>query len=249
MRRAILTVMILAGLAGRRAEAQGAACNGRVAIESVYQTGVGGERFEYFFVLRHTTTQRVTADVTFSGFPSNVTLFPPMLPNIPMSPNATVSPNTRFGDGTNNIISGHMVRIVHDSPPPAGPAVRVTNCRAGWRACGCEAKSRAETLQRFEAKRADARAERLRGQDIPTDICSAPGGCEAKSRAETLQRFEAKRADARAGRLRTQDILTDICSAPGGCEAKSRAETLQRFEAKRADARARRLRGLKKRRR
>ncbi|MBY0336695.1 MAG: hypothetical protein K2X11_08780 [Acetobacteraceae bacterium] len=128
---ALLVAALLAGAGAGSAQAQGTTCQGRVFVDSVYQTGVGGDRFEYFFVLRNQTNQRVTADLAFSGFPSNVTLFSPSLPNVAMGPNATVSPNTRFGNGTNNNISAQTVRVVYDAAPPAGAAIRVTNCRAG----------------------------------------------------------------------------------------------------------------------
>jgi carbohydrate-binding DOMON domain-containing protein len=113
------------------ASAQGTTCQGRVFIDSVYQTGVGGDRFEYFFILRNQTNQRITADVALQNFPSNVTLFSPNLPNIAMGPNATVSPNTRFGNGTNSNISMQTVARAYDNGAATGPTIRVTNCRAG----------------------------------------------------------------------------------------------------------------------
>lgn len=111
------------------ASAQGTACQGRVFVDAVYQNGVGGNRFEYFFHLRNQTGQRVRADVSFHNFPHDVTLFSPSLPNIEMGPWATVAA-TRFGNGTNGNIGNQTVRVVYDAAAGTGPTVRVTNCRA-----------------------------------------------------------------------------------------------------------------------
>ena len=105
-------------------------CQERVLIDTIYQTGTGGNNFEYFIDLRNATNARITADVTFSGFHGTVTLFSPSLPGIPMGPNETKS-SLRFGRGTNGQISTGTVARVYDTPAGAGPAVRLTNCRAG----------------------------------------------------------------------------------------------------------------------
>lgn len=112
------------------AEAQGSnLCQGRVFVDAVYQNGLGGNRYEYFFHLRNQTGQRVRADVSFHNFPHDVTLFSPTLPNIEMGPWATVAA-TRFGNGTNGNIGNQTVRVVYDAAASHGATVRVTNCRA-----------------------------------------------------------------------------------------------------------------------
>lgn len=128
MRLAILALMILAGFAGSRVEARSpTACNGRVVIQAVYQTAAGGGRYEYRFAIRNATNQRVTADVGFSEFPPGVTLYSPVLSNIPVDPR--VASEIRFGRGTNSQVSNATVRIVYDGAASSGATVRVTNCR------------------------------------------------------------------------------------------------------------------------
>ncbi len=103
-------------------------CQGRVFIDTVYQTGTGGNNFEYFVHIRNATRQAMTVDITLSGFPANVTLFSPSLPGIPLGPHATRS-NLKFGRGTNGQISLGTVARVYDAPAGAGATVRLTNCR------------------------------------------------------------------------------------------------------------------------
>lgn len=130
MRNAILAVTLLVGAAAAPAQAQNAnACQNRVFIDTIYQSGTGGNNFEYFLHLRNATRARLTVDVTFTGFPGNVTLFSPSLPGIPIGPNATIS-SLRFGRGSNGMISTGTVARTYDAAAGAGPTVRLTNCRA-----------------------------------------------------------------------------------------------------------------------
>jgi len=105
-------------------------CNGRIVIDTIYQTGTGGNNFEYFIHLRNATRQALVVDVHFSGFPLGVTLFSTSLPGIPLGPNATIS-SLRFGRGTNSQINTGSVARIYDASPGAGATVRLTNCRAG----------------------------------------------------------------------------------------------------------------------
>lgn len=131
MRKAILGAAILVGTAAAPAQAQNSnTCNNRVVIGTIYLTGTGGNNYEYFIHLRNATGQRLTVDVHFSGFPMGVTLFSPSLPGIPIGANATIS-SLRFGRGSNNSINTSTVARIYDASPGAGPAVRLTNCRAG----------------------------------------------------------------------------------------------------------------------
>ncbi len=134
MHKRIIVAATLAVLAGGIAAPQGAqaqpvtTCNNRVVIDTIYQTGTGGNSFEYFIHLRNATRGALTVDVTFTGFPGNVTLFSPSLPGIPIGANATIS-SLRFGRGTNGQINTGTVARVYDGAAGAGPTVRLTNCR------------------------------------------------------------------------------------------------------------------------
>ena len=112
------------------AKAQAAnTCQGRVVVDTVYQTNAGNNNFEYSIMLRNATRNAVTVDITFSGFPAGVTLFSPILPGIPLSPFSTRSA-LRFGRGTVNTISVGTVARVYDAGAGTGPTVRVSNCRS-----------------------------------------------------------------------------------------------------------------------
>lgn len=134
MHKRIIAAASLAVLAGGIAAPQGAqaqpvtTCNNRVVIDTIYQTGIGGSNYEYFIHLRNATPAALTVDVSFTGFPGNVTVFSPALPGIPIGANATRS-SLRFGRGTNGQISTGTVARVYDAPAGAGPTVRLTNCR------------------------------------------------------------------------------------------------------------------------
>ena len=130
-------VFAIAAMAGLTALPQGGqaqsptTCQGRVVIDTIYQTGTGGNNFEYFIHLRNATRTPLTVDVTFSGFAGispGVTLFSASLPGIPIGANATIS-QLRFGRGNNNQISTGTVARVYDVAPGSGPTVRLTNCR------------------------------------------------------------------------------------------------------------------------
>lgn len=118
------------GVAGQASAQANNTCDRRVVIDTIYQTGTGGNNFEYFIHLRNATNARITADVTFSGFPGTVTLFSPSLPGIPIGANATRS-SLKFGRGTWGQVNTGTVARVYDAPAGAGPTVRLTNCRAG----------------------------------------------------------------------------------------------------------------------
>lgn len=132
--RILFAAAALAGLAAlpRLAHAQvPTTCQGRVVIDTIYQTGTGGNNYEYFIHLRNATARSLTVDVTFSGFAGlspAVTLFSASLPGIPIGANATIS-QLRFGRGNNNQISTGTVARVYDVAPGSGPTVRLTNCR------------------------------------------------------------------------------------------------------------------------
>jgi len=134
LNKSIIAAAVFApiGLAGQ-AQAQGTGantCQGRAVIDTVYQTGTGGNNFEYFIHIRNATRTALTVDVAFSGFPGTVTLFSPSLPGIPIGANATRS-SLKFGRGTWPQVSTGTVARGYDAAAGAGPTVRLTNCRAG----------------------------------------------------------------------------------------------------------------------
>jgi hypothetical protein len=129
IRNTIIAAAALAAFAGQAsAQAPVTTCNQRVVIDTIYQTGTGGNNFEYFIHLRNATRSALTVDVTFTGFPGTVTLFSPSLPGIPLAAHATRS-SMRFGRGTNGQINTGTVARVYDAAAGAGPTVRLTNCR------------------------------------------------------------------------------------------------------------------------
>jgi hypothetical protein len=115
-------------LAVAPAEAQSPACRGRVFIDSVYQTGLGGGRYEYFVQIRNGTPALLTAQLNFAGFGPAVTLFSPQLSGIALGANA--SQTIKFGNGTNGNINMGTVTVTYDAPAGSDrPTVAVTNCR------------------------------------------------------------------------------------------------------------------------
>ncbi|NKE43658.1 hypothetical protein HB662_02645 [Roseomonas frigidaquae] len=111
-----------------QAEAQGNVCRNRVFVDSVYQNGLGGNRYEYMVQVRNGTSAPVTLQLNFAGFGSTVTLFSPQLTGItlPAHGNQTI----RFGNGTNGNINMGNVTVVYDGPATAARAsVAATNCR------------------------------------------------------------------------------------------------------------------------
>jgi hypothetical protein len=111
------------------ANAPSNACQGRVFVDTVYQNGMGGNQFEYYFHLRNGTGQRLQADVAFSGFPHDVRLDAAERTGLRMDAYATLS-RLKFGSGTNGNIGMQTVRVAYDGAASHGPTIRVRNCRA-----------------------------------------------------------------------------------------------------------------------
>lgn len=108
------------------AETQTTTCRNRVFIDSVYQNGLGGNRYEYLVQVRNGAGAPVSLQLNFAGFGNTVTLFSPQLSGISLMRYSRQT--IRFGNGT----KGNMgnVSVVHDGPAMAGRAsVAVTNCR------------------------------------------------------------------------------------------------------------------------
>lgn len=113
-----------------QAEAQGAAqvvCRGSIFVDSVYQTGLGGNRYEYFVQVRNGTPMARGLQLNFGGFGDAVTLFSPQLTGISLP--AFGSQTIRFGNGTNGNINMGTVSVVYDGPATGGRAtVAANNC-------------------------------------------------------------------------------------------------------------------------
>ena len=121
---ATLAVIAVSG----QVRAQSTTCQGKAVIDTVYQTNTGSNRYEYYFNVRNATRTPLAIDVTFTGFPTNVTLFSPSLPGIPVGPFVTRAA-IKFGRGTNATISPNTVARVYDTAAGTGPTVRLANCR------------------------------------------------------------------------------------------------------------------------
>jgi hypothetical protein len=131
MRKALLAATVLAAGAATPVQAQtSTACQGRAVIDTIYQTGVGGNSYEYFFTIRNLTRVNLTVDVSITGFTTGVTLFSPSLPGIPLGRDAAHSA-LKFGRGTSGNISVGTVARAYDAAAGSGPTIRLTNCRAG----------------------------------------------------------------------------------------------------------------------
>lgn len=111
-----------------QAEAQiQTACRGSIFVDSVYQTGLGGNRYEYFVQVRNGMQQAMGLQLNFGGFGDGVTLFSPQLTGITLP--AHGSQTIRFGNGTNGNIHMGNVTIAYDAPASGGRAtVSATNC-------------------------------------------------------------------------------------------------------------------------
>ncbi len=131
MRNSILAILILSGFAAGPAQAQAQfiqGCHGRVVIDLIYETAVGGGRYEYFVMLRSATERRVTVDMSFSGFPPSMTLVSPSRPNIVIAPAATAAA-LRLGSSTSQLNPYTFAHMYNHFSSSSGQTVRASNCR------------------------------------------------------------------------------------------------------------------------
>lgn len=126
----VAATLAMIGMAGQASAQTANTCQGRAVIDTIYQKGIGGSNYEYFFNVRNATRSALTVDISITGFPAGVTLFSPSLPGLPMGSYATRSA-LKFGRGTNSNISVGTVARAYDAAAGAGPAIRLTNCRTG----------------------------------------------------------------------------------------------------------------------
>lgn len=115
------------GLAGPAAAQGSNTCQGRASVVAVYQNAVSGGGFQYFFQLRNATNGTMTIDVSFSGFPSGVTVPSPSMSQTLAG--RLIRSNLPIGRGSWNM-PGNGVTYVYDVPAGSGPTIRLTNCRA-----------------------------------------------------------------------------------------------------------------------
>lgn len=95
-------------------------------VDSVYQTGLGGSDYEYHVIVRNQGSMPMQWTLTFAGFPSNVTLFSPVLTGGTLQPFS--SETLKFGRGTNGNISQSTVTVGYDTPPARRPSVTLSKC-------------------------------------------------------------------------------------------------------------------------
>ncbi|MDP3416964.1 hypothetical protein [Falsiroseomonas sp.] len=111
-----------------QAEAQTNTCRNRVFIDSVYQTGLGGNRYEYFLQVRNGTPIPVSLQINIGTMFPTVSVFSPQLSGINLP--AHGSQTIRWANGTHNNISLGTVSVVYDAPATGGsPTIAVNNCR------------------------------------------------------------------------------------------------------------------------
>jgi hypothetical protein len=111
-----------------QAEAQTNTCRNRVFVDSIYQTGLGGNRYEYFLQVRNGTANPVTLQINIGTQYPNVSVFSPQLSGIALS--AHGNQTIRWANGTNDNISSGTVAVVYDGPATGGtPTIAINNCR------------------------------------------------------------------------------------------------------------------------
>lgn len=132
MRKGIIAGAALAaiGLGGHAQAQTGNTCQGRVVVDVIYTTALGGNSFEYLILLRNATDRRVSVTVTFSGFPRTVTLNSVVMGPLPIAAQTSLT-GLRFGRGSWAQVDTGTVARVYDRPAGAGPTVRLTDCRQG----------------------------------------------------------------------------------------------------------------------
>ena len=101
-------------------------CKGRGFIDSVYQTGLGGNNYEYFVQIRNQTGQPLKWELTFANFPREITLFSPRLTGGTLG--AYASETIKFGKGTNGNINTGTVAVLYDVASGTRPYVLMSKC-------------------------------------------------------------------------------------------------------------------------
>ena len=110
--------------------AQAANCNGKLFIDSVYQNGLGSNKYEYMLQLRNGTAKPQSWTIQFGGFPPTVSIFSPQLSGGPQAANTTQT--IRWGDGTWGNLNTSTVTVVYDRLGSGGkPWVSLMNCTPG----------------------------------------------------------------------------------------------------------------------
>ncbi len=101
-------------------------CKGKAFIDSVYQTGLGGNSYEYHIQIRNGNPEPVKVTLNFRHFPTNVSLFSAELPKIELG--AYSSQTIKFAKGNNSNINMNTVKIAYDTPPATGASATMSRC-------------------------------------------------------------------------------------------------------------------------
>lgn len=102
-------------------------CQGKAFIDSVYQTGLGGNSYEYHIQIRNGNPEPVKVTLSFRQFPKEISLFSADLPNVDLG--AYGSRTLKFGKGTNGNINMNTVKIGYDTTPGGtGATATMSRC-------------------------------------------------------------------------------------------------------------------------
>lgn len=121
---ALLAAAALPGAASAQSFGQ---CQGRAFIDAIYQNGLGGNEFAYFYALRNGGPTELVAVVEFGGFGNDVRLNTNRL-EVRIAPFASLS-HQNFGRGINGNVTTQTVGSLYDNQPAGGAFIRVTSCR------------------------------------------------------------------------------------------------------------------------
>ena len=111
-----------------QAEAQPNTCSNRVFVDSVYQIGLGGNRYAYKLQVRNGTPSPISVQINIGTMYPNITPISPQITGINLPANG--SQTVDWASGTNNDVSSRTISVVYDAPAVGGsPTISVTNCR------------------------------------------------------------------------------------------------------------------------
>ena len=128
-RKSLAATAALIGLAiAQPAAAQSMGqCAGRVFIDAIYQNGLGGNEFAYFYQIRNGGPTEAVAVVEFGGFGNDIRLNATRI-EVRLAPFSTLA-HQNFGRGINGNVTQQTVGTLYDGAPAGGAHIRVSNCR------------------------------------------------------------------------------------------------------------------------
>lgn len=124
----VAALAVALGVSGPSA-AQTMKCEGLLRVNGIYTEGSGGN-FYYTALIGHASNPelRVVADLYFTGFPKDVTLFWPMKTEV-VSQHTSIAMG--FGRGSNQNITPATVQVAYDRVRYEAPTITIANCRRG----------------------------------------------------------------------------------------------------------------------